>query len=768
MKKNAILNIARVELKMMFSTPVAWIMLIVFAMLCGLFFMDVFRLYVESQASGSGLSFITEGMFASDSLGLFPKVQAYLFLFIPMVTMGLLSRDLSSGTIKLMYSSPVTDTQIVLGKFVAMVGYSLAMMGVVLMYVIFAGFAVQSLDFPHVLTGLLGLFLLSCTYSAIGLFMSSLTSYQVVAALSTFAVLAGLSYVRDLWQEIVWVRDITWWLSISGRCEEFIRGLICSEDLIYFVMVSALFLSLAIMRTSNRRKARSAGRRFAGYMAAVVITCAVAFLSSRPQLMWFHDSTETKRQTITVPSQEIMARVEGPVTMTSYVNILDEDGFYLGVPSRFNSDKAYIKQYLRFKPDIKIRYEYYWADAGSKSVRRRFPDLTDAERAERLADIYEMNINKFQSPEQIAQKIDLSDERYRLVRHIEMEDGRSTFLRIFDDSQRLPQEKEITAAFKRLVDGAITVGMVTGHDERDIYKEGDKDYYAFATAKSFRHSLLNNGFDVVNVDLNAEIPQEVEILIIADPREVYSAAELAALQGYIDSGRNLILAVEPGRNEVNNSIAALVGARFDEGRLVNPPGDNMQNLTLGDVTEDAVKRMPSLRELRRHGSKITMPDATGIRMVADKGYRVETLLQSDTTVWNELQTTDFENLVATCDGRRGEKVGAVDLALQLEKDIDSTRVQKILLLGDADCFSNSELMRQRYAIASGNFSLLYEVFRWLSDGQYPIATPRAKGSDNSVYVEVEQIPVIRWIFLAIIPLLMLLSSIIIIVRRKSR
>ncbi len=198
MKKNIILNIARIELKMIFSTPVAWIMLMVLTVLCGLFFTDVLRLYVSSQAAGSSLYFITEGIFCSDSLGLFPKVQSYLFLFIPLVTMGMLSRDLGSGTIKLLYSSPVSDTQIVLGKFVAMMGYGLAMIGVVLLFVIFGCLVIESPDIPHILTALLGLYLLICTYSAIGIFMSSLTSYQVVAALATFAVLAALNYVRFL------------------------------------------------------------------------------------------------------------------------------------------------------------------------------------------------------------------------------------------------------------------------------------------------------------------------------------------------------------------------------------------------------------------------------------------------------------------------------------------------------------------------------------------------------------------------------------------
>ncbi len=771
MKNKVIFNIAKTELKMIFSTPVAWMMLIVFMVLCGLFFSSVFEMYVNAQAGGSNLSFVTNGVFCSDSLGLFPKVQSYLFLFIPLVTMGMLSRDISSGSIRLLYSSPVTDTQIVLGKFVAMLGFGLAMMAVVLMYVIFGCIVIDSPDIPLILTGMLGLFFLICTYSAIGIFMSSLTSYQVVAALATFAILAALNYVRNVGQTIVWVREITWWLSISGRCEEFINGLICSEDVIYFITVTGLFLSLAIARISGKRRSRGKGKQAAIYSGIVAATVLVGFISSRPVLMCFHDSTETRMRTLTESGQDVMHRLKGPVEMVSYVNILDEDGFYLGMPSKYTSDVAYIRQYLRFKPDIRVKSVYYWADAGSKSVRRRFPDLTDAQRAERLADVYEVDIDKFLSPEELAQKIDLSGEGFRLVRKITAKDGRSTFLRIFDDGMRLPQEKEITAAFKRIVDGSIPVGFLSGHDERNIFREADGDYYVFANARTFRHSLLNNGFDPVDLCLKdgKVIPDEIKILVIADPRSDFDEHELAEIRRYLERGGNMVIASEPGRQQYANQVAELVGASFRPGRLVVPEGDSQQNLVLAKVTRSAAERYPSLESIKKHGYQITMPNASGVSATSEKGFEVLAYLFSDPEGWNELQTVDFANTVAEFDPQTGEEKGSVPVAMQLSRTLaDSVTVQKIMLLGDADCFSNSELQRNRYAVASGNFTILYELFRWLSDGKYPVDTDRPKGSDNGISAGIDSIPFVKWLFSAIIPALMLLASAIIFVRRKSR
>lgn len=107
-------------------------------------------------------------------------------------------------------------------------------MFVLLIYIVVAWCSIKDFDYPMVFTGLLGLYLLLCVYAAVGLFMSSLTSYQVVAAMLTLTILGVLNYVGSMWQDVEFVREITYWLSISGRANEFIRGLICSEDLTVF------------------------------------------------------------------------------------------------------------------------------------------------------------------------------------------------------------------------------------------------------------------------------------------------------------------------------------------------------------------------------------------------------------------------------------------------------------------------------------------------------------------------------------------------------
>lgn len=141
--------------------------------------------------------------------------------------------------------------------------YDLVLIGVLCISVIFSQFGVKDLDIPYLLSGLFGVYLLLCAYAAIGLFMSSLTSYQVVAALGTLALLALLNYVGGVGQDIDFVRDITYWLSISGRAKEMVGGLISSEDVLYFLIIIAMFISFTMVKLQSgkvRKKAVIAGR----------------------------------------------------------------------------------------------------------------------------------------------------------------------------------------------------------------------------------------------------------------------------------------------------------------------------------------------------------------------------------------------------------------------------------------------------------------------------------------------------------------------------
>ena len=170
---------------MLFYSPVAWLVLIIFTFQSGMIFSGMIEMIEREQAMGYDTIFISASLFNR----LFYNIQDYLFLYIPLLTMGLVSRDLAGGTIKFLHSSPMTNSQIILGKFLSMMIFALLLVGIFVLYVIYSLFVVENFDLCYILTGILGIYLLICTYASIGLFMSTISSYQIIAAVAGAAAL---------------------------------------------------------------------------------------------------------------------------------------------------------------------------------------------------------------------------------------------------------------------------------------------------------------------------------------------------------------------------------------------------------------------------------------------------------------------------------------------------------------------------------------------------------------------------------------------------
>ncbi len=765
-----IVTIARNELKIIFYSPIAWLMLIIFIVQSGLFFGDIVEnIATTVAATGRNISFLSYIFFNDNTYGLFPKVQQYLFLYIPLLTMGLMSREVGEGSIKLLYSSPIDNTQIVLGKYLAMLVYILVLIGSLFAFVALGPLTIKDFDYPQVLIGMLGLYLLAATYAAIGLYMSSLTSYQPVAAVATMALLAVLNFVGNIGQEYAWFRDITYWLSINGRSDQFINGLVCSEDVIYFIVIPALFLLFTIFRMTHNRNSFSRSRRFMRYAGLCLVAVGIGYLSSMPRFMAYYDATATKRNTLSVNSQEIMREVGRKPKITTYVNLMDER-FHYATPRKVNDDARRFRQYTRFRPDLKMKYVYYYTNPDKEMLESRFPGMRDEAIVAKLAETYEVDAGMFLSPEEMKAEIDLSKEKYRFVRTIETADGKSSFLRVYDDQIVFPNEGQISGAFKRLVRPPSVVGFLTGHGERDIVKTGDRNYSLYVSDITFRYSLVNNGFDSQTVSLSdpGEIPGEIDILVIADVREPLHENELAAIKRYIEGGGNLLIAGDVGRQEHMNPITETLGVRFMEGVLANNMEEGAQNLIYNRITKPAADSSKVYRGFAHPRAQITMLGAVGLEYEVDRGFELIPILTSDSTrSWLEMETTDFAAEKAELNPERGEEIKPYTTLLQLSRTVRGKK-QRIVVSGDADFCSNSELIRSRGGMFSRNFELTMELFRQLSDEEYPVSTPRKPSADNEYHLGVERVPLIRIAYVGIYPMIFLVLGIVVLIRRKSK
>ena len=763
-----IYNIARTELQMLFYSPVAWLLLVVFTVQAALIFTGTFTSFVMSKEMGYSMSGLTYSLFANPWGGVFPGIQGYLYFYIPLLTMGVVSRELSSGSIKLLYSSPVTNFQIIIGKYFAMMLYGAVMMGVLLLLMVCGLCTVEKFDWPLVLTGILGLYLLLCAYAAIGVFMSSLTSYQIVAAIGTLIVLMLLSMVGGWGQEIDFLRDITYWLAIDGRSDTFIAGMICSEDVLYFVVVICLFLALTVIRLNAVRQKIKFTVTLGRNVVVIVAACLIGYFSSMPTMKVYYDATETKMNTLTPNSQEIVAKLEGGMTITTYINVLDPDGAWFASGYFLNPDEERFEQYLRFKPEMKLEYVYYYDTCVNPQLDKQYPGKTLREKMVEVCKIYDLDTNKFLTPEEIRARIDLSGEGNTFVRQMVRENGEKAWLRIYNDMQRFPSEQEITAAFKRMVMKLPVVGFLRGHGERNFDRDRDMDYSSFANDKKFRYALMNQGFDVEYVTLDKPVRDDINILVIAESREPLTEAEDAVLQQYIDRGGNLFVLGEPRRREAMNPLFAKFGFEMMEGQLVTCDTNLQADVITAHPTPEADSIAYDFGTMYRRGFVVAAEGVAGLRQIADAGYRVTELFKSDTAgSWNELETTDFLDDTVRLNPAVGEVERSYPTMVALSREVNGGE-QRIILSGDADCISNGELAGGRRGVRSSNFSVITGGFFWLSDNEVPIDVRRPAMPDDDIYVGSTGAGVIKWSFMLVLPVLLVGCGVLIWVRRKGR
>ena len=768
--KNTTLKIMRNELRMLFCSPIAWIVLVIFFFHCGSSFCEAIEPNLRWKAQGYSLETLTSDLFIGYR-GLFRVMLDKIFIYFPLLTMGILSKEYSDGSISLLYSSPISDRKIVWGKYLALVVFSLTFLAIFGLFIVYSRIIVPDLDMGMVLAGLFGFFLLCCAYSAIGLFMSSLTSYQVVAAIGTFAVLALLNNIGNVGQEYPLLREITYWFSLNNRTSYFVNGLICSEDVIYFLAIIAMFLALTLAKLHFDRTKRSTFVKICRYVAIVAVTCLVAYVSSRPKLMVYADLTATKSNTLTPASQEIMKKLDGPMTITSYVNLMDESVYY-GLQRNYKNDTKMFTRYQRFKPEIKLKYVYYYHDCENPQLNIRFPKQPDLqERAKIIAKGLRLKLENFLTPGQIDSLVDLSGEEYFLTREISY-GGKTSFIRMFNDMQKYPGEAEITAAMRRLTgDVPPIIAFASGNGERSIYKKGDRDYYSFGRNIRMRSALVNQGFDMTELNLETvdSVPDDIVGLFLGDPQTAYSEHALGVIKDYMAKGGDVVIAASENSRDFLNPVLSELGLFFMDGVIVKDQEVNSPEVLVCDIAPSAANISGTYNYLKSLGCKITAPRSIPIGQFEDKGYGFIPVFCTDTTgCWIEKTVSDFVDDVPAFEPEKGDlEWNNQPLMLGAVKQVGD-KLQKIIVLSNAGSISNGEFGMSRKDVRPANFNLVIETARWFTDGQYPVNVGRPKGKDNIIKANYDQLGMHKAVFVWFFPLLLIVIGAFIIIRRHRK
>jgi len=240
--------IAGRELRTLFLSPLAWSILGVIQIILGYMFLAQLDYYVMLQARMAGME-DAPGVTDLIAVPLFGNAGVILLLVTPLLTMRLISEERRNRTLSLLFTAPVSMTEIILGKYLGVFAFLLIMVAMIVLMplsLLIGG----GLDMGKLAACIVALVLLLAGFTAVGLYMSALASQPTIAAIGTFGALL-----------LLWIIDWTGnsaggmleYLSLLRHYESLLKGLVSTTDLIYFLLFALTFLVLSVHRLDNDR-----------------------------------------------------------------------------------------------------------------------------------------------------------------------------------------------------------------------------------------------------------------------------------------------------------------------------------------------------------------------------------------------------------------------------------------------------------------------------------------------------------------------------------
>ena len=520
-------SILKKEITSYLSSLVAYVTIGVFLLVLGLF------LWVFPESS-----ILEYGYAVLDSLF---NTAPYLFMFlIPAITMRSLAEERKEGTFELLLTRPLTDGQIVLGKFFACVVLVLFALIPTLVYyysVYMLGNPPGNIDTGAVIGSYIGLFLLGSGFAAIGLFASSVSKNQIIAF--TIAVFLCFFFYSgfDSLSTLLSLQDLGLQnLGITEHYESVSRGVLDTRDLAYFVCLSAVFIWLTLVVIKLQRQKGISKRGMVGMLAAIIL---VGFISSFTFTRF--DFTKEKRFTLSPVSRKIMGHLQQPVKVTVY---LKGDNF-LGWMKRLQGATRDMLGDLKAYSHGKLQFDFVDPTAGIKG-------LSDEEQKK----VYDSLEAKGVVGQGFSRKTDNGISQILIFPQALVQyQGQSIAVNLLQSQVGLSDddisknsiqnlEYSFCSAIKKITSGGKpAIGFTEGHNEL-------KDVQLYGAMKS-----LSDGFNVGRVDLKT-IPfqalQGIKLLVIPKPDKPFTELEKFKLDQYIMRGGRVLWTIDQVSAELDS------------------------------------------------------------------------------------------------------------------------------------------------------------------------------------------------------------------------
>jgi len=465
----------------------------------------------------------------------------YLFMFlIPAITMRSLAEERKEGTFELLFTRPLKDWEIVLGKYFACLFIVLFALLPTLVYyysVSVLGTPQGNIDTGAVIGSYIGLFLLGAAFAAIGLFASSLTKNQIIAF--TIAVFLCFFFYSgfDSLSQMLSLQDLGLQsLGITQHYQSVSRGVLDTRDLFYFLLVAGTFIWLTLLILIKQRQKQLNTTVMIGLLSAFILTGIIAqFVFTR------FDFTTEKRFTISPISRQIISDLPKPVKITVY---LQGSGLPAGMKRLQGATRDMISD-LKAYSHGNIQFEF----VDLLSIIKKLPDDKQKEAYEdfEAKGVTGQNIS-FKTDDGVSQKLIFpeavvkSGDKEVVVNLVQTRIGSSDEEQINISVQNL--EYAFTSAIKKAVSGGKPqIGFTEGHHELTDVQLND-------AMKS-----LSDGFEVGRLNLTT-IPfkalQNIKLLVIPKPDRKFTELEKFKLDQYIMRGGKVLWTIDQVSAELDS------------------------------------------------------------------------------------------------------------------------------------------------------------------------------------------------------------------------
>lgn len=249
--------IALREFKSLFLSPLAWAMLTVMQLILCYQFLIQLETYMQLQAK---LSVLDQSPGITDLViaPLLGGAAIILLLIVPLLTMRLISEEQKNQTLPLLFSAPISMTQIILGKYLGVLGFLLILV-IMIALMPLSLLLGAAIDLGQLFSALLGLSLILASFAAAGLYMSTLTKQPAIAAVSSFGLLLFLWIIN--WADRSDIKgsiteggeNVLSWFSLLNHFEPLLKGIFSTADIAYYLLFIGLFLVLSVRRLERLR-----------------------------------------------------------------------------------------------------------------------------------------------------------------------------------------------------------------------------------------------------------------------------------------------------------------------------------------------------------------------------------------------------------------------------------------------------------------------------------------------------------------------------------